>query len=270
MKYIKVENNSASAVIALQGAQILEYALKDDESLFWLSDKNEFEVGKVIRGGVPICWPWFGMHKHATLPQHGFARIFIFEHIETKELDKDTTEVLLRLKDSKESLELWDYKFELDVKITISKELMIELITKNTDTKPFEITQALHSYFSISNIEDIRIIGLDGCPYLDALIKKEFVQDGDILFDEEIDRIYQDVRRDIVLMDETHVVDIKNEGSSSVVVWNPWIDKCKRLSTMRDDAYKEFVCIESANALYDSKTIQPDASHTLKVIISKG
>jgi glucose-6-phosphate 1-epimerase len=270
MKYIKVENNSASAIIALQGAHILGYAPNSEESLLWLSDENEFEVGKAIRGGIPICWPWFGMHKNENLPQHGFARTSIFEHVYTKELDADSTEVLLRLTHSKESLELWNYKFELDMKITVSKELTMELTTTNIDSKPFEITQALHSYFSVSDIKDIRIIGLDECLYFDALVKEEFIQDGDILFEGELDRIYQHVKHDIVLIDETHIIDIKNEGSASAVIWNPWIEKCKRMSVMCDDAYREFVCIESANAKDDFKLIEPNSSHTLKVTISKG
>jgi len=270
MKYIKVKNNSASAIIALQGAHIIEYAPNDEESLLWLSDESDFELGKAIRGGVPICWPWFGMHENKELPQHGFARVSLFEHIYTKELDADTTEVLLRLKHSQESLKLWAYKFELDMKITISKELHMQLITKNTDTKPFKITQALHSYFTISDIEDIRVIGLDEHPYFNALDGQTYIQDGDILFDSELDRVYQDVKKDIVLLDEKHIVDIESQGASSVVVWNPWIDKCKRMSGMSEDAYKEFVCIENANAMDDFKTIEPNSSHSLKVTISKG
>ena len=270
MKYIKVKNNSASAIIALQGAHIIEYAPNDEESLLWLSDESDFELGKAIRGGVPICWPWFGMHENKELPQHGFARVSLFEHIYTKELDADTTEVLLRLKHSQESLKLWAYKFKLDMKITISKELHMQLTTKNTDTKPFKITQALHSYFTISDINDIRIIGLDEHTYFDALSGDTDIQDGDILFDSELDRVYKDVKKDIVLLDEHKIVDIENQGNSSVVVWNPWIDKCKRMSGMSDDAYKEFVCIESANAMDDFKVIEPNSSHSLKVTISKG
>ncbi len=270
MEYIKITNNSASALIALQGAHIFEYIPKNTESsILWVSDESEFSTGTAIRGGVPICWPWFGMLEDENLPQHGFARVSMFEHIYTKEIDMDTTEVLLRLTYSKDSLILWNYKFELEMKFIISKDLRMELTTKNIDSKPFKITQALHSYFVVSDINDISIIGLDNKPYYDALTKQSYLQDGDIVFDGELDRIYQNVNKDIVLIDEKNIIDIESSSASSVI-WNPWIDKCKRMSGMSEDGYKEFVCIESANAMEDFKLIKPNSSDTLKVIISKG
>ncbi|NPA59215.1 MAG: D-hexose-6-phosphate mutarotase [Epsilonproteobacteria bacterium] len=268
MDYIKVNNNSASALIALQGAHIFEYIPNHSmNSILWLSDESEFKTGTAIRGGIPICWPWFGLHENKTLPQHGFARTSLFKHIYTKDIDADTTEVLLRLTHSKESLELWDYKFELEMKFSISKELKMELRTKNIDSKPFKITQALHSYFAISDIRDISIIGLDKQKYFDALTKETYIQDGDITFDSELDRVYQNKNKDIVLIDEEYIVDIGTKGSASTVIWNPWIDKSKRMSGMSDEAYKEFVCIENANAMDDFKIIKPNSSHTLEVTI---
>ncbi len=265
-KYIEVKNNSASAKIALQGAHIFHYARSGEEPLLWLSEISDFEEGKAIRGGVPICWPSFGMNN-PDLSQHGFARTAMFKHIDTKEIDANTTQVTLKLSHSKETLKLWHHKFELELKITISDSLMMELTTTNLDTKAFKITQALHSYFSISNISNVKVKGLDKKPYLDALSGEQCIQNGDIVFKEEVDRVYQEVADAILLVDKHTTISIKNEGSSSVVVWNPWIDKCKRMSAMKHDAYKEFVCIESANAFEDFKIIEPDSSHTLKATI---
>ncbi|RLA71677.1 MAG: D-hexose-6-phosphate mutarotase, partial [Epsilonproteobacteria bacterium] len=155
MKYIEIKNSLASAKIALQGAHIFHYARKSEEPILWLSERSDFENGKAIRGGVPICWPSFGTNN-PDLPQHGFARTSLFKHIETKEIDKDTTQVTLRLRHSNETLKLWAYKFELELKVTVSDSLTMELTTTNLDTKAFKITQALHSYFSVSNISDIK------------------------------------------------------------------------------------------------------------------
>ena len=267
LKYIEVQNSSASAKIALQGAHVFHYGRNDEKPILWLSETSDFEEGKAIRGGVPICWPSFG-RNNPNLPQHGFARTALFEHIETKEIDKGTTEVTLKLNDSKDTQKLWDYKFELEMKITISERLMMELTTTNLDTKAFKITQALHSYFNVSDISNVKVRGLDKKPYLNALSSEQCVQDGDIVFEEEVDRVYQEVDAQILLTDKDRTIHINNEGSSSVVVWNPWIEKTKRMSAMSDEAYKEFVCIESANAFEDFKIIEPNQKHTLKATIS--
>jgi len=127
--FIEVSNNSASAKIALQGAHVFHYARNGEKPLLWLSDVSDFEEGKAIRGGVPICWPAFGLNN-PNLPQHGFARTSMFKHISTTELDANKTEVILILKHSQETLKLWPYKFELELKIIVSETLSMELTTK--------------------------------------------------------------------------------------------------------------------------------------------
>ncbi|MBU1928221.1 D-hexose-6-phosphate mutarotase [bacterium] len=266
-EYIEVRNEKSCANIALQGAHVFHYAHKDQEPILWLSAESEFEFGKAIRGGVPICWPSFGMNN-PNLPQHGFARTFMFELMDCTEIDENNSEVNLRLRESKESFAFWPYKFELEVKIRISDTLEISLTTTNKDNNSLTLTSALHSYFNISHIENIVIEGLENKPYLDALTGKTQLQNAAIRFNEEYDCAYQEVDGEIILRDKERNISIKNEGSSSVVVWNPWIDKCARMSGMNPEAYKEFVCIESANAFDDFKILKPNESHTLKATLS--
>ena len=267
-EYIEVKNSSAFAKIALNGAHIFHYEKTAKEPLLWLSEISDFENKKSIRGGVPICWPWFGMPKDKSkLPQHGFARDSLFKLTNISELNSKTTQVSLALQDTPQSRRLWDYSFDLEFIITISDKLTMELKTTNKDTKEFKITQALHSYFQISDISNVAVEGLDKKPYLDALSMKNEIQDGDIIFDREVDRVYQEVDSKISLRDKDRVINIKTEGSYSAVVWNPWIEKCARMSGMKDDAYKAFVCIESANAFDDFKVIKPNETHTLKATL---
>lgn len=277
-KYIEIKNDSAKAKIALQGAHIFHYARNGEETLLWLSKTSDFEIGKAIRGGVPICWPSFGMNN-PDLPQHGFARLGMWKLENSQEIDANTTQITLLLNDTEETLGMWNYKFELKLKITISDKLTMQLTTTNLDEKSFKITQALHTYYQISDISNISIQGLSGKPYLDALTNKISKQNGDITFEQEVDCVYQEVNNTIFLTDKNRTITIQNEGSSSVVVWNPWIEKCKRMSGMENDAYKEFVCIESANAYDDFKILLPHpkstssltltahAKHTLKAVI---
>ena len=266
--YIEIKNSSAEAKIALQGAHIFHYKRENQEPLLWLSEISDFEYGKSIRGGIPICWPWFGMNRDKNLPQHGFARTAMWELISSDEVDRKTTSLILKLTYSDETLKMFPYKFELELHVIISDKLTLELKTTNIDSKPFIITQAFHTYFSVSHISHVKIKGLDKKPYLDALTWKKETQKGDITFDKEIDRVYQEVNKELFLVEGNRTVEIKNSGSSSVVVWNPWIEKTKRMSAMNDDDYKSMVCIESANAFDDARILQPKEFHILVATIS--
>jgi glucose-6-phosphate 1-epimerase len=265
-KYLEVVNAVSSAKIALQGAHIFEYKRGAKEDILWLSDTTAFEEGVAIRGGVPVCWPAFGMNN-PSLAQHGFSRTSIFEFVSSQELSENATEVVLSLTHSDESLNLWNYKFDLEFKVRVSESLVMELKTTNRDTKEFTLTQALHSYFRVSDISNAVVLGLKNKPRLDALRDEIFTQKEDVKFSEEFDSVFQKVKNEIILKDKERKVSIKNEGSSSVVVWNPWIEKGSRMSSMRADAYREFLCIESANAYEDFRVLKPSESHTLKTIL---
>ncbi len=266
LEYIEITNKAATAKIALQGAHIFHYQRSGEAPLLWLSEISEYEKGKAIRGGVPICWPSFG-NNNPDLQQHGFARVMMWRCENIDELDPHTTKVTFSLQDSQESRALWNYKFHVQYIVTVGKTLQMELQTTNLDTKPFILSQALHTYFQISSIEDVAIEGLDRKTYLDALTLKNELQKGDISFESEVDRVYQGVDGEIVLKDSKHQIHIQNGGSKSVVVWNPWIKKCASMSAMQPEAYKEFVCIESANAYEDKRELQPQSSHTLKAVL---
>lgn len=265
-EYLEVSNSSATVKIALNGAHIFEYKCKNKKDLLWLSDISAFEEGIAIRGGIPICWPSFGMNN-PSLPQHGFARTSLFSLVYGEEIDENSTKVLLRLEDSSKTKKIWDYAFELNLSIIVGKTLSLELQTINTDNKDFTLTQAFHTYFNISNIDDISISGLDKKPYFDALDNTKKRQNGDIEFNSEFDAVYQEVDNDIILKDKNNTTHIRHEGSFSAVVWNPWIDKCSRMSYMDKEAYKKFVCIEISNAFDDFVLLKPEQSHTLKVTL---
>lgn len=268
-EYLEIENKSASAKVALQGGHLFHYQQQNKKPLLWLSEKSHFETGKAIRGGIPVCWPWFGKHQtELKLPQHGFARTSLFELLESNEPDEHTTELVLQLKSSPETLLLWPYQFQLVMRITVGATLTVALTTINCDSKPFTITSALHSYFAVSHISSVSIQGLDGMKYWDSLTDETKTQRGDIVINEEIDRVYQKTGNSLILHDADRTIQIEQEGSSSAVVWNPWIDKSKRMADMQDDAYGTMLCIETANALKDARRLMPGEEHTLKAVLS--
>ncbi len=268
-KYLEIQNTQAEAKIALQGAHVFHYQAKDKSALLWLSEKAFFETNKAIRGGVPICFPWFGKNKHdATLPQHGFARTAQWSVVIQEELDEGTTHIQLQLTQNKESLKVWAYNFDVRLDVLVSSTLIIELIITNTDTKSFEISTALHTYINISNIKNIHIEGLENRRYYDSLAQKELVQEGSVVIREEVDRVYFETSKNIFLYDKNRIIKIQQEGSNSMVVWNPWSEKSSQMTDMTPNSYETMVCLETANALEDARVIQPNETHILKVIVS--
>jgi glucose-6-phosphate 1-epimerase len=267
-EYIEIKNSVMQAKIALQGAHIYEYKRHNKKDILWLSECSFFERGKAIRGGIPICWPRFG-NSDKSMPSHGFSRESLFSLVSVENLSEDETKVLFCLEDSSESRKIWDYKFRLEVVFYLGLKLKIELKTYNLDTKEFMITEALHTYFTVSDIQNIRIKGLESKPYLDTLTGKEKIQNGEITIDSECDRVYQDVEADISLIDREESLTLNVIGSSSAVVWNPWIEKGASMSGMKVDGYREFVCIESANAFEDLRVIHAGESHTLALTLEK-
>lgn len=263
-KYLEVQNEAASAKIALQGAHIFHYQVKDERPLLWLSEKSTFEEGIAIRGGIPLCWPRFG-NLDKTLPQHGFARIFMFELIDVKEHSDTLTQVHLRLKSSKKSREIWDFDFVLDVAFSVSERLEISMQTTNTDIKEFSLTQAFHTYFSVSDISDVTITGLENVEFLDTLIDEKKSENKALIINREVDRVYLGTYSEIQLLDIQRCIDINAKGSNSVIVWNPWVNKCKSMSYMSDEAYKKFVCIENANAFDDFKVLAAQSQTLLSI-----
>lgn len=268
-EYVEVSNKSGRAKIALQGAHLFHYERMGERPLLWLSETSFFEPGKAIRGGVPICWPWFGKHQtDSSLPQHGFARTSLWTVVEINEIDEHATEVILHLKSSARSLQLWPYTFELQLHVTVAGTLTITLTTINCDEKAFTISSALHSYFTVSDIDNVYIEGLDNTTYFDALTKESIVQKGNVHIAGEVDRIYQNVHYPLTIHDQKRIVYIDAQGSSSAVVWNPWKDKCASMGDMKDDAYTTMLCIETANVLDDGRTLQPGDEHTVSAILS--
>lgn len=269
-KYIEIQNRHAQAKIALQGAHLFHYKAEDKPSLLWLSHAAYFEEGKAIRGGIPVCFPWFGKHKdNPCLPQHGFGRTEIWKVVLEEEQTGGSTHVRLQLNPNVHTLSQWEYAFDAIMDITVGQELVIALEIRNTDSKPFEITVALHTYFSVLDIGTVCIQGLENRGYYNHLDGKHYTQKGDVRIEEEVDRVYLNPAKIVTLLDGNTRVNIQQEGSNSMVVWNPWIEKSKQMADMRDDGYKTTVCIETCNARDDARVLQPNATHILKAILSQ-
>lgn len=275
---LRVSNTHADALIALQGAQVLEFCAKGQRPLLWLSEFAELKRGQSIRGGIPVCWPWFGdikrnpesvqqMAHGENLPAHGFVRNrdwTLESIIETA----DHTQIALSYTTWAATQSEWPHNATVRLTISIGQSLRLQLSTRNDSPAPITFTQALHTYFPVSAIQQVAIHGLEQTRYIDTLDGwREQTQTGDIEFTGETDRIYLDVPESIELVDHgwQSRITLRAHNSASAIVWNPWIDKSQRLSQFADDAWQRMLCIETANTLGDSVTLAPGAEHTLDV-----
>lgn len=264
---INVQTPSAQAMICTYGAQVLSYKTNDaEQDLLFLSPQSAYGDGKAIRGGVPICWPWFGLdNPNQGCPPHGFARNQLWHVVETKQLEDGKVAITLKLMTTDFSQQFWPFAFELQFSIVIGETLKMMLTTRNCDKRSYVISQALHTYFNVGDISSVQLRGLSNHHYLDKTLNFESRQQlGDITFGAETDRVYLQTPEKLFIEDAAYSrkIQIISKGSKTTVVWNPW-DNVVILKDMLSNAYQHFVCVETANTADDKVTLAPDQSHTL-------
>ena len=267
---LRIENSVMQAELSLYGAQVLSFKpLVTDTDILYLSPQALFQQGKAIRGGIPLCWPWFGADPEGLgRPAHGFARTSVWQLVSAERLSAGVTQVVLQLSDSAETRAIWDYAFKAALTITFAEELTLALTTTNLDSQAFNLTQALHTYFRVGEISQSHIQGLAGVDYQDKAKQATRVnntQQGAIHIQGEVDRVYAACPDVIYLTDSNLLREIRihGTGSQSTVVWNPGQEISQQMADLPDDAYQHFVCIETCNAGQDMISIAPQANHTL-------
>ncbi|ANJ67218.1 hypothetical protein A9404_07320 [Halothiobacillus diazotrophicus] len=264
----KIDTSVARAMVAVQGAQVVEWQpAHEDLPVVWRANDPLYETGKSIRGGVPICWPWFGDHPTLTLA-HGFVRTRDWQLMHVHTAPDHTVSLHWRITDSPDTLALWPHTFELDAIMHIGSDLRIQLVTHNTGPEPFSITQGLHTYLKVGDARSIVIRGLEATYYLDKLkgYARDY-QDDMITIHGAVDRIYFGTNHAVEIEDGEldRLIQIDKEGSYSTVVWNP-DDRVP--SGMRPEESKDMVCVEAVNAADDTVSVAPDESRILGTRIS--
>lgn len=259
---LQIDNENATAVISVYGAQVLSYRpLDESQDLLFVSPAAYYREGKAIKGGIPLCWPWFGPDpKNSGRPAHGFARNLFWTVVATEAVDPGTTRVLLGLEPTAATRAIWDHEFSLQLEVVVGSRLDLALSTRNRGKATFHLTQALHTYFAIGDIEQVRVHGLDGTTYLDkAGDGGRRDQSGPVTVAGEVDRIYLGVDEPLVIEDPVHARRIRIEaaGSHTAVVWNPWKAIAARMGDLEDEDYRRFLCVETANAASEVIPLAP-------------
>lgn len=268
---ICVENALASATLALQGGHLIHWQPRHAaDPVLWLSKRARFGHGRSIRGGVPICWPWFGAHPtDDKLCPHGFARVMPWQFVDSEALDNGATRIKLQLLDTPAAQQQFPHAYELTLTVEIGNTLKMALATTNKGNDNLVIGEALHTYFQISDIEAIHVEGLDGYEYANKMSAfSRHIQQGDIRFSQEYDRVFVNNAADCTIVDPglNRRIHIAKSGSNSTVVWTPGQLKAEELHDIGPgDDWRHMICVESANALENVVSVSPGETHVLTV-----
>jgi glucose-6-phosphate 1-epimerase len=264
---VRITTREVMGEIYLHGAHITSWKPSGAEEVLFLSSQSRWDHGHAIRGGIPICFPWFGgKSDDPTAPAHGFVRTEEWRLESMSQAGRAVT-VSMFTESDEATKKWWPADFRLVYRVTFGPELGLELQMTNTGKTRLRFEEALHAYHRVGNIQEARLRGLHGVQYLDKTdSNRKKMQQGEIAITSETDRIYLDTTGAVELDDPgmhraTHVL---KENSRTTVVWNPWIQKAQALSDLGDDEWTQMICIESSNVSSFAVDLAPGQQHTMK------
>jgi glucose-6-phosphate 1-epimerase len=264
---IDVKTRLSTAEIYLHGAHVTGFQKNGEPPLLFLSGKSQFAAGVAIRGGVPLCFPWFG--GRTGLPAHGFARITEWKLTATKLLPDGGVSLYFQLPENVGGAEALRAKTEFIV--TVNDTLIMELRVENTSSEPISFEECLHTYFTVGNIKDVSVTGLKGAAFLDKVAGQPKVETDDAIhFTAETDRVYENTTGPVEIHDPGlgRKIRVEKSNSASTVVWNPWVAKSKAMADFGDDEFHRMVCVEAGNVAPNKITLAPEKISALKMILS--
>jgi glucose-6-phosphate 1-epimerase len=268
---VSITTSFATAEIYLHGAQVTSWRPAGSEEVIFLSEHSQFETGKAIRGGIPVCFPWFrNKVDDPKAPSHGVVRTKAWE-LDSVESHGDTVVVSLSTVSDAGTRAWWPYDFHLVHRATIGAALTQELVTTNTGAAPARFEEALHTYYRVGAAAQVRISGLDGVAYLDNTDgNREKRQAADIVFTAQTDRAYLDTTHAVEIADPVlrRRIRVEKQNSRTTVVWNPWSTGAQTLSDLGDEEWRTMACVEASNMRVYPVDIAPGQQHTMKTVIS--
>ncbi|MER2492057.1 D-hexose-6-phosphate mutarotase [Catenovulum sediminis] len=264
---IKIETEVCRAIIAIQGAHLIEFEVKGKAPLLWVSPKVAYKQNKAIRGGVPICFPWFGENQFdKSKPSHGFVRASNWQLKEVQASDQ-SAKLKFAFSSNEQTKALYPYDFDAEYTISLSDKVELELSCKNLSSEIMPVSFALHSYHPIEDLATVSVTGLHNTTFLDNTMNYQaHIQQGPVTFPSEIDRIYLNVASEQVIQTATPIA-LRSDSCNSAIVWNPGPAKAASMNDLGEENYTRFVCVERGNAFANSWYLQPAESKSAKLDI---
>ena len=273
LERVLVDTSRVQGEIYLHGAHVTAWHPAGHAPVLWVSRESRFAAGAPIRGGVPVCFPWFAAHATDTsAPAHGFARLRPWRLAETS-ADGDRIEMRFESRDVEEPRRsAWPPAFAAESRVSFGQRLSLTLDVTNPGDRPIEFEAALHTYFAVSDIRSVTVTGLAGTDYLDKVAGFARTRQGDapIAFDGETDRIYLDTEAACTIHDRGlgRRITVSKRGSLSTIVWNPWIGRARAIPDFGDDEWPGMLCIETANVRDRAVRLEPGSHHTMNADIA--
>ena len=267
---VRVTSPRAIGEMYLHGAQVTSWKPTGAEEALFLSTESRWKDGHAIRGGVPICFPWFGdKADDPKAPAHGFVRTKAWQ-LEFIEPAADTITVSMFTESDEVTKNWWPAEFRLVHRATFGQELRLELLVTNSSRKPLRFEEALHAYYRVGSIEQARVQGLAGVHYLDKTdSNREKAQQGEIVIVSETDRVYMNTEAEVELEDPVfrRRIRVGKQNSRTTVVWNPWTEKARALGDLGDDEWRQMICIECSNVSDFAMNLAPGQQHTMNTTV---
>ena len=267
---LAIETEFCTATLALHGAHLIHWQPAHTEHpVLYTSPTAIFKEGKAIRGGIPVCWPWFNAHptEPDKQPSHGVARNRFWK-LESCRVENGVAEISLVLPPDTDIASHVPFPYELKATFSLGKICTVAIETTNRSSQNQAVGGALHTYLALSNVNEISIGGLQNTAYLDTTLQPEETKlqsEEALKIEDAIDRIYYGTEIPLTLRDPAWNRDlvVRKENSLSTVVWNPWKEGAVALKDLPDEAFGSFACIEAANARHDTRILAPSTSHRL-------
>lgn len=268
---VSINIPAAAAEIYLHGAQLTSWRPAGAEEVIFLSRHSQWEAGRAIRGGIPVCFPWFrNKADDPKAPAHGFVRTKAWQ-LDSVELKGDTVSVSLSTASDDTTRTWWPHDFHLTHRLALGEELAQELVVHNTGNSPFRFEEALHTYYRVGGAEAVRVEGLDGVAYLDNTDgNRKKQQQGDIVFTKQTDSAYIDTTHAVEIYDPLlrRRIRLTKQDSRTTVVWNPWSTGAQTLADLGDDEWRAMACVEASNIRDFAVDLLPGQHHAMKTIIN--
>jgi glucose-6-phosphate 1-epimerase len=271
---VSVRTPAATGEVYLHGAHVTAWQPAGASPVLWVSRDSLFEPDKPIRGGVPICFPWFAAHPtDASAPMHGFARLADWRLAEAS-ASRGAVHLSFVLTADEQSSPSWPHRFRAEFRVGFGATLDMALDVSNPGPDPLTYEAALHTYFAVGDIRKASVTGLGGVEYLDKVegFARKRQDAAPLVFAGETDRIYLDTEATVVIHDPVlkRRVEVGKSGSQSTIVWNPWIARARALADFGDDQWIEMLCIETANVRERAVTLEPGSHHSMRAAVGLG
>lgn len=270
---LRVATEQCTAEVFVLGAQVMRWAPTGQRPVLHVSPRCVFKEGKGMRGGVPVCFPWFADRTDdprpdgVPSPKHGFLRTRPWQVVDLSLEDNGRVRVTLQARDDDHTRALFDHAFEATAIVSMGATLSVTLEVRNTGGTELPFEEALHTYFEVGDARRTRVLGLDAGPFVDKVDgRARKTWSGDPLtFAGEVDAVFVGHKGAVTIDDpvfERHLR-VEKTGSRTTVVWNPGPVLAQTIPDIGPDAWRSFVCVESANALPHAVALPPGATHTL-------